>query len=121
MASKKRAVARRGEGKVLSAEQYDRLLGDVANIIERSRKRAEQAAANVLVGAYYQVGKRIEREKATRKAGYGDHLLDLLSADLGIDKRTLERACKFSQLCPAPPKRLVGVSHWPPAAPDTPQ
>jgi endonuclease YncB( thermonuclease family) len=105
-------LASKPQGNVLSARQYARLLGDVASIIEQARERAEQAAANLLVAAYHKVGKRIEREKVTQRAGYGDHLLDSLATDLAIDKRTLERACLFSRVYAAPPKLGLNWAHY---------
>jgi endonuclease YncB( thermonuclease family) len=112
MASSKQEKALEGTGKVLSPARYQKLLGDVARLIEEARTRAEQAAANVLVAAYHQVGKRIEREKATDKAGYGEHLLDSLAVDLRIDRRTLERACLFSRVYQAPPRRGLTWAHY---------
>jgi hypothetical protein len=89
--------------RTLSTASYDRLRNDLSNILEQARARSRMLLARELVLAYWNVGKRIAREKLPQAAGYGDSVIARLSTDLGIDPRTLQRSLLFFQTYEKPP------------------
>ncbi len=83
------------EPPILTDSGYKKLLGDLRKVIEEGKKRAEQAASQVLIETYWQVGKRLSEEKLRETAGYGESILADLAEDLGMDEDTLRRSIDF--------------------------
>ena len=103
-------AARRAEmPDLLSKREYKKLLTDLRRIIGEGKAEAERAVAQALVESYWSIGKRISKEKLTTRAGFHNAILADLSADLGIDLRTLQRTVTFYQTYKRPP-RIEGLS-----------
>jgi endonuclease YncB( thermonuclease family) len=94
---------------LLTKTQYTTLLADLRRIIGEGKEQAERAAAQALLESYWSIGKRIAKEKLNTRAGYHNAILADLSADLGIDLRTLQRTVTFYQTYKRPP-RIEGLS-----------
>jgi endonuclease YncB( thermonuclease family) len=94
---------------LLTPRQYQTLLADLRRIIGEGKEQAERAAAQALLESYWSIGRRIAREKLNERAGYHNAILADLSADLGIDLRTLQRTVTFYQTYKRPP-RIEGLS-----------
>jgi endonuclease YncB( thermonuclease family) len=89
--------------KPLTPATYDRLRDDLQSIVEQAKTRSKLLLARELVLAYWNVGKRIAREKLPESAGYGDSIMARLSADLDINLRTLQQARLFYRTYKKPP------------------
>ena len=63
---------------------YGTLVGRLRELIEQSRRHAARSLNEILTATYWQIGRRIvEHEQAgSRRADYGDRLLERLSLDL---------------------------------------
>lgn len=70
------------DNQVLSTQLVD----DVKLIVERGIREAYNGANSVLVKTYWSVGKRIveEEQHGDSRAGYGKHLIDILSQELSL-------------------------------------
>jgi len=82
---------------VLTQSRYSKLLKDIRKLIDEGRERATRASQEVLVQAYWNIGKRISEEGLRENAGYGDAVLEDLSDELNIDSDTLMRSIQFFQ------------------------
>ena len=80
---------------ILTAARYTKLLKDVRRIIEEGKMKAEQAARRELVITNWKIGERVDREKLTQNASYGEAVLRDFSEELGIDLSTLKRCISF--------------------------
>ncbi|MBT8454273.1 MAG: hypothetical protein KJO40_20085 [Deltaproteobacteria bacterium] len=94
---------------LLSKREYSRLLSDLQRIIREGKEEAERAAAQALIESYWSIGKRIAKEKLTKRAGFHNAILRDLSTDLGIDLRTLQRSVTFYRTYKRAP-RVEGLS-----------
>jgi len=94
---------------LLSKREYNKLLTDLRRIIRGGKEQAERAAAQALVESYWSIGKRIAKEKLNTRAQYHNAILADLSADLGVDLRTLQRTVTFYQTYKRPP-RIEGLN-----------
>ncbi|MGB3051731.1 MAG: DUF1016 N-terminal domain-containing protein [Polyangiales bacterium] len=94
---------------LLTTRQYKKLLADLRQIIGAGKQEAERAAAQALLESYWAIGKRIAKEKLNTRAAYHNAILTDLSADLGIDLRTLQRTVTFYQTYQRPP-RIEGLN-----------
>ena len=83
------------ETQILTGSRYKKLLTDLRKLIQEGRAGAEQAASQILVQTYWEMGKRINEERLTENAGYGDSILIDLAEDLEIDQDTLRRSEDF--------------------------
>lgn len=89
---------------------YEDLFADVARVIEDARRAAARSVNAVMTATYWLVGRRIvEHEQEGRaRAGYGEALLERLSADLtarfgrGFSTDNLETMRRFFQAYPEP-------------------
>lgn len=75
---------------------YDVFLTDIAHVIEEARSAAARSVNAVMTATYWLIGRRIvEQEQGGQtRAGYGEALLERLSADL---------TTRFGRLFPAEP------------------
>jgi endonuclease YncB( thermonuclease family) len=89
--------------RTLTQPAYDSLKQDVARILEQARERAKTLLSQQLVTAYWQIGKRIARERLTESAGYRESIITRLSTDLGLNVRVLQHALLFYQTYQKPP------------------
>ena len=94
---------------LLSKREYNALLSDLRRIIREGKDDAERAAAQALIESYWSIGKRIAKEKLNTRASYHNAILGDLSADLGIDVRTLQRTVTFHRTYKRPP-RVEGLA-----------
>lgn len=83
------------ESKILTDAGYVKLLKDLRGIVQEGRDRAERAASQELVAAYWEMGKRISGEGLRERAGYGDSIMEDLAEDLGIHADTLRKSVIF--------------------------
>ena len=82
---------------------YEDLFADVARVIEEARRAAARSVNAVMTATYWLVGRRIveQEQGGMERAGYGEGLLDRLSADLtdrfgrGFSVRNLEQMRGF--------------------------
>jgi endonuclease YncB( thermonuclease family) len=84
----------------LSSAQYDRLLKALHRLLEKGRRREEEAVGRELVCTYHAVGSRLLAQKLAGKAGYGAAVVARLADDLTVDERTLHRAMAFARAYP---------------------
>ena len=66
-------------------EKIDRsFLDDAKQIIDKGRNAAYDAVNTAMISTYWYLGKRIveEEQRGQQRAGYGTHLIKLLSAEL---------------------------------------
>lgn len=65
-------------------EAYDAILGDISAVIDAARRSAARSANCIMTAAYWLIGRRIVEceQKGNKRAGYGEELLERLSADL---------------------------------------
>ena len=93
--------------KVLES-QYDSILGDISHVIETAKKSASRAVNASMTAAYWLIGQRIveSEQKGEKRAGYGEVLVERLSADLskrygrGFGTVNLSQMKKFYLLWP---------------------
>ena len=98
-----------------SASSADRLLGDIRSLIEAARERTAQAVNSALVGLYWHIGRRIREDVLnSQRAGYGEEILQTLSAKLvelygrGFGARKLANMIRFAETFPEePPLGLI--------------
>jgi predicted nuclease of restriction endonuclease-like (RecB) superfamily len=65
-------------------KRYDPFLEDVASLLETARRIAARSVNTVLTATYWEMGRRIvlQEQSGNRRAGYGEDLIERLSADL---------------------------------------
>jgi endonuclease YncB( thermonuclease family) len=99
---------------ILTDTRYKKLLTDLRKVIQEGKRRAEEAAGQVLVETYWEMGKRISEEKLTENAGYGDSILADLSEDLEMGEDNLRRSVDFFEAFPgtAPRGGNLTWSHY---------
>ena len=86
------------------------LVNDIKQIIEKGRQKAYGAVSAVMTETYWNIGKRIieQEQQGKERAGYGKHLIDLLSEELtkefgtGYSPRYLREFRKFYTIFPDP-------------------
>lgn len=68
----------------IQSSSYQRLLSDIADVLERARTQTAKVVNSVLAMTYWDVGRRIVlHEQAGRpRAAYGESLLERVSAVL---------------------------------------
>jgi predicted nuclease of restriction endonuclease-like (RecB) superfamily len=69
---------------VATSKPYDAMLSEVIGLLETARRAAARSVNAVMTATYWQIGRRIvEAEMGGKaRAGYGEQLIDRLSADL---------------------------------------
>ncbi|HUH02039.1 MAG TPA: DUF1016 N-terminal domain-containing protein [Kofleriaceae bacterium] len=103
-----RPIAKKKASAALAS--YEDLFANVAQVIEEARRAAALSVNVVMTATYWLVGRRIvEQEQGGKaKAGYGEALLERLSADLtgqfgrGFSERNLEQMRAFYRGWPIP-------------------
>ena len=100
---------------------YEDLFADVVRVIEDARRAAARSVNTVMTATYWLVGRRIvEQEQGGKaRAGYGEALLERLSADLtarfgrGFSVDRLEIMRLFFQTYPDPgSEKSVRCAVW---------
>lgn len=91
----------------LTAPPTDRLLGDIRSLIEAARELTARAVNSALVGLYWRIGTRIREDVLKeQRAGYGEEILQTLSAKLvelygrGFGARNLANMIRFAETFP---------------------
>jgi predicted nuclease of restriction endonuclease-like (RecB) superfamily len=74
-------------GKTISkppSEEYGGLIGGIAELLEAARRNAARTVNALMTATYWEIGRRIVEfeQQGKDRAGYGEQLLDQLSADL---------------------------------------
>ena len=66
------------------SEEYGGLIGGIAELLEAARRNAARAVNALMTATYWEIGRRIVEfeQQGKDRAGYGEQLLDQLSADL---------------------------------------
>ncbi|RLB58100.1 MAG: hypothetical protein DRI90_17155, partial [Deltaproteobacteria bacterium] len=99
--------------KILSPSQYQRLVDTLSRLLDKGRKRAEEAVGRELVETYHAVGSRLLAQQLSARAGYGTATLQRIADDLTITVRTLQRAIAFARAYPtAPPASGLKWAHY---------
>lgn len=91
-----------------SGTQYNVILGDISHVIESARGASVRAINAAMTAGYWLIGQRIVEfeQKGEKRAGYGEELLERLSADLskcygrGFGVVNLSQMKKFYLLWP---------------------
>lgn len=94
---KTRAIIRSGSG------EYGGLLTGISALLEDARRAAARSINSVLTATYWEIGRRIveHEQDGQARAGYGEELLNRLSADLtaqygrGFSARNLRQMRTF--------------------------
>ena len=89
-------------------KEYSSLITDISFLLEQGRRQAYRAVNAILVGTYWEIGKRIVEfeQNGKEKAEYGSALLDNLSKDLklkcgkGFSRRNILDMRRFYQIYP---------------------
>jgi hypothetical protein len=68
------------------AKNYGRLVSEISNLLEQSRRSAARSINAVLTATYWEIGRRlVEYEQGGKlRAGYGEELLARLAKDLAV-------------------------------------
>ena len=106
---RKLTSTRKPRSSTLTPAQYDHLLDSLQRLLEKGRRRAEEAVGRQLVRTYHAVGTRLLAQKLTESAGYGASVIQRLADDLGVDYTTLHRAMAFARAYPEGPPRLAAA------------
>ncbi|MDL1871190.1 DUF1016 domain-containing protein [Deltaproteobacteria bacterium PRO3] len=85
------------------ATQYNSILGDISSVINEARRSAARSVNCIMTAAYWLIGRRIveSEQKGESRAGYGEELLERLSADLsqshgrGFSRQNLQQMRQF--------------------------
>ena len=66
------------------SEEYGGLIGGIAELLEAARRNAARTVNALMTATYWEIGRRIVEfeQQGKDRAGYGEQLLDQLSADL---------------------------------------
>lgn len=85
----------------------DRLLGDIRSLIEAARELTARAVNSALLSLYWRIGTRIREDVLNeQRAGYGEEILQTLSAKLvelygrGFGARNLANMIRFAETFP---------------------
>jgi predicted nuclease of restriction endonuclease-like (RecB) superfamily len=105
-----RKVAAPRKAAVAKVEPYTAVLRRMAHLIEGARHASARAVNVLMTATYWEIGRRIvEHEQGgSRRAGYGDELIERLSTDLGerfgrgFSQRNLEQMRAFYLRWPIP-------------------
>lgn len=92
-----------------SRSDYHKLSEDICRLLERARQEAARSVNSIWTVTYWEVGRRIveHEQKGSGRAGYGEAILQRLSADLtrrlgrGFSADNLERMRLFYLYWPA--------------------
>jgi len=92
----------------VSRDPYGAILAEVVSLLEKARSTSARAVNTVMTATYWQIGRRIVESEMQGKhrAGYGEQLIDQLSADLtnrfgsGFSRRTVYQMRAFYQTYP---------------------
>ena len=80
-------------------KRYSKLIADLKRILEQGKKAALDITSQIVVQAYWEMGKRITEDKI------GISSISKLSQDLNVERTLLSRIVKFYQtwpkVCPA--------------------
>ena len=97
---------------------YEKLLGDLLKIKEKTEKKFTKKVNKILVEGYWQMGKRLSLEGALdgkKEPGEGS-IYQRLSKDLGVEYTLLTRTVKFYKLwsrkCPVEKYEELSWSHY---------
>jgi len=95
----------------ISTNEYDQLLHQLNDLLDRARRSSARAVNSILTATYWEIGKRIIEfeQEGERKAAYGTSLLKQLSSDLtlrfgrGFSERNLVKFRQFYLCWPISP------------------
>ncbi len=88
---------------------YNSILADVTSLLKSARRSAARTVNTCMTVAYWEIGRRIIQweQSGKSRAGYGDYLMDRLSADLsasygrGFSRRAVYQMRAFYLAYPA--------------------
>lgn len=99
----------------LNSYQYQKLAADIRSLSNSTKTRFEDAAGNELVNTYWQIGRRIEKEKLVNNSKEYSSALQKLSKEVNIDPTILRRAATFFRTYPrgfGKKDELLSWSHY---------
>lgn len=87
----------------LTLPGYEQILTDMVELLEAARRTSARSVNAIMTATHWEIGRRIVEfeQKGAVRAGYGEQLLDRLSADLtsrfgrGFSRPNLNRARQF--------------------------
>jgi len=94
---------------------YVKLCSDLEGLLAKGRQRALEAVAEVRNHVYWEMGKRLSRERDIDDKRSSSELINNLAADLDISATNLYRSLQFYHSYPdglpeSPPAKLLGWS-----------
>ena len=106
------------EGNAAPPVGYAGIHGGIVELLDAARQAAARSVNALMTASYWEIGRRIveAEQKGKRRAGYGEQLMERLSADLTTDSgagsaRTTWRTCGASSLlipCLQFPRHCLG-------------
>jgi endonuclease YncB( thermonuclease family) len=99
----------------LTTLQYQRLVADIRNLISSTKKRLEGMMENELVITYWQIGRRIEKEKIINNNNNYSSILVDLSREVELEPSILRRTASFFRAYPrgfGKKDNLLSWSHY---------
>ncbi len=99
---------KRKSDKPVSVQGYDGLLSGMVSVIEEARRVSARSVNAIITATYWEMGRRIveNEQSGRRRAGYGEALLKMLSADLtskfgrGFSRQNLQQMRQFYRIYP---------------------
>jgi micrococcal nuclease len=94
---------------ILSKKQFSQLLSDIKKLKHKSETQNNQQ----IIKTYWQIGKRIEKEKLSQNANYHNSIIKNLSENLSVDRSTISRCITFFYFYQTPPaNQILTWSHY---------
>ena len=95
---------------ISDTESFANLSADIAALLEEARRQAARSVNAIMTATYWEIGRRIVEfeQQGAERAGYGEQVIDRLSADLtakfgrGFSQRNLEQMRRFYVLWKIP-------------------
>lgn len=106
----KPGASRPGPAPISLPAGYDAIRGGIVDLLQAARAAAARSVNALMTASYWEIGRRIAlaEQKGKRRAGYGERLIEGLSADLsaqfgrGFSRQNLQQMRAFYGLWPTP-------------------
>lgn len=112
-------ASRPGPAPIALPAGYDAIRGGIVDLLQAARAAAARSVNALMTASYWEIGRRVveAEQKGRRRAGYGERLIERLSADLtaqfgrGFSPRNIEQMRAFYSTWPIPqtPSAISGT------------
>ncbi len=92
----------------LSEKKFQKLASELRTLVES----AQEAASTEKARGYWEIGRRIAKERLDEEAGYHNSILRDLAHATGISARTLQRSVAFHRAYETPPEDGLTWMHY---------